>query len=103
MASMVGKMSNSTLRRSASRFTSFITGNLPYVPVPTMSWLHFQGMSSLTDNGVCPKWARNFLDGFFLRLLILPRSITTSCSYVVPSICLQRAEREIFELHHDLR
>src|SRR5713226_6912678 len=102
MASMVGKMSNSTLRRSASRFTSFITGNLPYVPVPTMSWLHFQGMSSLTDNGACPNSARNFLDGFFLRLLILPRSITTSCSYVVPSIC-REPKTEIFELHHDLR
>jgi hypothetical protein len=33
-----------------------------------------------------PKLARNLLEGIFLRLRISPRSITTSCSYVLPSI-----------------
>ncbi len=37
MASLVGTMTNSTWRRSASRFTSFITGKRPYAPVPITS------------------------------------------------------------------
>src|SRR5216683_1769717 len=59
MALGVGTTSNSTLRRSASRFTSFITGSLPYAPVPTTSRRHFQGMSSSMDRGVCPNSSRN--------------------------------------------
>src|SRR6266699_2657020 len=43
-------------------------------------------MFSSTDSGVWPNCSRNFLEGFFLRLEISPRSITTSCSYVLPSI-----------------
>ena len=35
MASRVGRTSSSILRRFASRFTSSITGRLPYAPVPT--------------------------------------------------------------------
>ena len=38
----------------ASRFTSFITGSLPYAPVPTTSRRHFQGMPSSMERGVCP-------------------------------------------------
>src|SRR5215475_111265 len=47
---------------------------------------HRQGIFSSTEIGVCPNSARNFFDGFFLRLRTSPRSITTSCSYVTPSI-----------------
>src|SRR5205823_4486174 len=80
MASMVGSTSNLIFRRSASRRTSCITGNLPYAPLPITSWRHFQGMFSSTESGVWPNCSRNFLDGFFLRLEISPRSIRTSCS-----------------------
>jgi hypothetical protein len=38
----VGSTTSSTWRRSASRFTSFITGNRPYAPVPMTSWRHFR-------------------------------------------------------------
>src|SRR5207245_11260227 len=34
----------------------------------------------------------DFLDGFFLRLRIPPRSMTTSCSYVLPSIWMEPKE-----------
>src|SRR5713101_3616253 len=91
MASFVGRITSLTLRRLASCFTSFITGSAP-VPVPITSLRHSQGIFSFTDNGVCPKASRNFLDAFFLRLRISPRSITTSCSYVVPSIRIEPKE-----------
>src|SRR6266851_10464665 len=39
MASAVGRIN---FRRSASRRTSCITGNLPYAPLPMTSWRHFQ-------------------------------------------------------------
>jgi hypothetical protein len=54
MASLVGTMTNSTWRRSASSFTSFITGKRPYAPVPITSRWHFQGIFSRMDRGVCP-------------------------------------------------
>ncbi len=41
-----------------------------------------------------PNCSRNFFDGFFLRLGILPRSMMTSYSYVLPSIRLE--QKEIF-------
>jgi len=47
----------------------FFSGNRPYAPVPITSWRHFQGISSSTDSGVCPKSSRNFLDGFLLEKL----------------------------------
>src|SRR5271166_4456805 len=77
MASSVGRMSNSILRRSASRLTSSITGRAPS-PVPTTNRLHFHGISSSRESGVCPKASRNFLEAFFFRFPTLPRSITTS-------------------------
>src|ERR1700730_3398759 len=86
MASLVGTMTNSTRRRSASSFTSFITGKRPYAPVPITSRRHFHGIFSSMDKGVCPNSSRNLLEGAFLRLRISPRSITRSCSYVLPSI-----------------
>src|SRR5258705_1182260 len=86
MASLVGTMTNSTWRRFASTFTSFITGKRPYSPVPITSRWHFHGIFSSMDKGVCPNSSRNLLEGAFLRLRISPRSITTSCRYVLPSI-----------------
>jgi hypothetical protein len=38
---------------------------------------HFQGISSSIESRVCPNLSRNLLDGFFLRLRMRPRSITT--------------------------
>src|SRR5206468_508437 len=73
IAWVVGRMSNSILRRLASVFTSFITGSPPYAPMPTTRRWHFQGISSSMDNGVWPKESRNFFDGFFLRLWTSPR------------------------------
>src|SRR5216683_6689895 len=93
MASAVGRTNNLIFRRSASRRTSCITGNLPYAPLPMTSWRHFQGMFSSTDSGVCPNSWRNCLDAFFLRLEISARSITTSCSYVLPSIWMEPKEK----------
>jgi len=49
-------------------------------------------MDSSVEMGVCPKMSRNFLDGFFLRLRTSSRSITTSCSYVVPSMRIEPKE-----------
>jgi len=46
------------------------------VPVSIASRRHFQGMSTSIEGGVCPKAARNFLDGFFFALAMWPRSIT---------------------------
>ena len=74
IASMVGRISNLILLRSALLRTSGMTGNLPWAPVPITSWLHFQGMFSSRDSGVWPNCSRNCLDGFFLRLWISPRS-----------------------------
>jgi hypothetical protein len=59
---VVGRMISSTLWRSASFFTSSITGNAPFIPVPITKVRHFQGISSSMDNGVWPKSPRNFLD-----------------------------------------
>src|SRR2546425_7540434 len=50
----LSKLSNPILRRSASSFTSFITGRLPYAPVPMTNRRHFHGISSSTDKGVSP-------------------------------------------------
>src|SRR5216683_2710349 len=85
----VGRISSSISRRRASRFTSAITGSDPYLPVPTMRRWHFQGISSSTDTGVCPNSSRNFFEGFFRRWRILPRSITTSCLKLTPSILIE--------------
>src|SRR5215813_4991599 len=49
-------------------------------PVPIIKRLHFQGIFSSIETGVCLNSSRNFLEGFFLRLHTSPRSITTSCS-----------------------
>src|SRR5260370_1880366 len=65
-----------------------MTGKAP-VPVPITSRRHFHGIFSSMDKGVCPKASRNFLDGFFLRLRTVPRSITTSCSWVTPSMRIE--------------
>src|SRR5712692_10679743 len=50
-------------------------------------------MFSSTESGVCPNSSRTCLDAFFFRLEISPRSITTSCSYVLPSIWMEPKEK----------
>src|SRR5262249_13650604 len=93
--------SNAILRRLASLLTSSITGMAP-VPVPITRRRHCQGIFSSTETGVCPNSSRNFFDGFFLRLRTSPRSITTSCSYVTPSIRTAPKEnfwKRILDLH----
>src|SRR6516162_10218277 len=86
------------LRRLASRFKSSITGSAP-VPVPTTRRRHFHGIFSARDSGVCPNWSRNFLDGFFLRLLTSPRSITTSW-FVDDAINANRPESKGLKTHN---
>src|SRR5436309_14817291 len=54
---------------------------------------HFHGIVSSMQTGVCPNSSRNCLDGFFLRLRISPRSITISCSWLVPSIWMEPKEK----------
>src|SRR5215510_16288312 len=101
MAAPVGRTSTETLRRLASLFTTSITGKAP-VPVPMIRRRHLQGIFSSTEIGVCPNSSRNFFDGFFLRLRTSPRSITTSCSYVTPSIRIVPKEnfwKRILDLH----
>jgi hypothetical protein len=73
IAFFVGRIASLILRRVASFFTSSMTGKAP-VPVPIHQTLALPGygISSSMEIGVCPKAPRNFLDGFFLRLLILP-------------------------------
>src|SRR5229473_547674 len=66
-----------------------MTGRAPLAPVPTTSCRHAQGMSSALDSGVCPNAPRKDFEGFFFRLRILPPSMTTSCSYDVPSIWME--------------
>src|SRR6266542_5508928 len=68
-----------------------MTGRAP-VPVPMTSRLHFHGIFSSAESGVWPKASRNFLDGFFLRLRTCPRSMSTSCSYVTPSMRIEPKE-----------
>ena len=65
---------------------NFGTWSKRYAPVPITSRWHFHGIFSSMDKGVCPNSSRNLLEGAFLRLRISPQSITTSCSYVLPSI-----------------
>src|SRR2546425_13063947 len=101
IACFVVRINSSILRRLASRFTSIMTGNAP-VPVPITRRRHFQGIFSSTESGVCPNSLRNFLDGFFLRLRTSPRSITTSCSYLTPSIRIVPKEnfwKRILDFH----
>src|SRR5437899_8070737 len=56
------------------------------MPVPITRRLHSQGISSLSETGVCPNCSRNSREGFFFRLRISPPSRTRSCLYFLPSI-----------------
>ena len=93
MARAVGTMTSSTLRRWASCFTWSITGRAP-MPVPMTSRRQLQGICSSRDKGVWPKTSRNFFEGFFSRLVTLPRSITTSFLYAMPSIRMDPKEND---------
>ena len=60
------------MRRRASSWTCFLTGNAPSAPVPITSRPHRQGMSSAIDSGVCPYPPRSLLDAALLALADLP-------------------------------
>src|SRR5207248_11275760 len=75
----VGAEMTSIPRRFASARTSSITGSAPLAPVPTMSRLPPQGISSPAESGVWPHFSRNCLEGPFFRFRTLLPSITTSC------------------------
>ena len=48
--------------------------------------MHFHGIPSSNDSGVCPKASRNFLEAFFFRLRTSPRSITTLSGHGSPHL-----------------
>src|SRR5437763_2605108 len=98
MAWLVGTMSNTTLRRSASRFTSSITGNWPYAPLPITRRLHFHGISSSMDRGVWPNSSRNLFDG----LANFP-TVDDEVVLVGGFANAKGAKTEISEVHHSLR
>jgi hypothetical protein len=93
VTSVVGKTSNSTLRRWASCLTSSITGS----PVPTTRRWHFHGIFSSTDSGVWPNSSRNFFGGFLLALADLP-AIDHNVVLVGTAVDLDGAEREFVEM-----
>src|ERR1700739_4541914 len=77
IASSVGKISRSTFRRSASGLTSFhqsISARTDYEA------LALPGHFFLDRNRGMSELLAEFFRGFFLRLRILPRSMTTSRS-----------------------
>src|SRR5258705_10068215 len=101
MASLVGTMINSTWRRSASRFTSFITGKRPYAPVPIKSRWHFHGIFSSIDKGVCPNSSRNLLEGDF-AFADLP-AVDHHVLLVRAAVDSNGAEGKFIEVHTRLR
>jgi hypothetical protein len=93
-------MANLILRGCASRFTSSMTGMAP-VPVPITSRRHFQGMSSSTERGVCPKAARNFF-GRFLFALADVAPVDHDIMLISRPIDADRTKGKCFEVHVDL-
>ena len=78
IASAVGRIIRSTLRRRASSRTCCITGSAPSAPVPITRRRRRHGMSSAAESGVCLYLPRNFRDAALLRLRIFPRSMIRS-------------------------
>jgi hypothetical protein len=78
--------------------TSSITGNAPYAPVPMISRRHFQGDILPERQLGVPKLLAKLLGGLLLALWILPRSTTTSYSWVTP-VDPDATEGEIFHPH----
>src|SRR6266581_4975247 len=100
MARLVGAMSNSTLRRSASRFTSSITGNRPYAPVPITSRWHFHGISFDGERRV-PKLLMESLRRLLLAFANLP-AVDDEVVLVGGFANAKRAKAEISEVHRGL-
>jgi hypothetical protein len=89
------------LRRWASPFTSFITGNRPYTPVPMMSWRHFQGIFILyrkrrVAESVDKLLGRSFLP--FADLAAINDDVMLACRTVDPN----GAEGKMVEAHMHL-
>src|SRR5438105_15627154 len=98
MALIVGRISNSMLRGAGSRFTSFITGNLPYAPVPTTSRWHLHGISSSTDRGGMSKLVAEFFRWLFLAFADLPM-VDHDIVFVGAAVDLEGIEVKFVEAH----
>ena len=92
IASAVGAATSSTSRRSASCPTSSITGSRPVSPASDHQTFALPGELLFHRQRCMTERVRNLFDGFFLRLRISLSSITTSCSYTTPSICIDPNE-----------
>ena len=57
-----------------------------------------KGISSSTDTGVCPNCWRNLFDSFFLRLRILPRSMT-NVTFIANTINFDSSEVKFAKVH----
>jgi hypothetical protein len=88
---------HSILRRLASRFTSFMTGNAP-VPVPITRRSHPHGIFSSVDSGVCPKASRKL----FVWLLVALADLAAMDHHVVlvrDAVDTDRTEGKRFDPH----
>src|SRR5258707_10461255 len=101
MASLVGTMTNSTWRRSASRFTSFITGKRPYAPVPITSRWHFHGIFSPPDRRM-PKLVTEFLGRCLLAYADFS-AVNHNVLLVRAPVDLEGTEGKFVEVHTRLR
>jgi hypothetical protein len=98
MALIVGRISNLTLCCFASRSTSFITGNLPYAPVPITSWRHFPRYVLRDRQWRVPKVVSEFLGRRFLAVTNLP-AVDDHIVFVGAVVNAERAKGEMIEAH----
>jgi hypothetical protein len=101
MASLVGTLTNSMWRRSASRSTSFITGKRPYAPVPITSRWHFQGIFSSVDRGRMPKLVTELLGGCLLAFADFS-AVDHYILLVGEAVDSEGAEGQFIEVHAHL-
>jgi len=69
--------------------------------IKEISSSHAQRMSSAIDSGMCPNSLRNFLDGFFSRLRILP-PVNDNVLVIDAATDADGAKGKVFELHGHL-
>src|SRR5438552_1340027 len=101
MALLVGAMSNAILRRSASRFTSSITGNRPYASVP-IEPLAFPRDLFFDGQRCVPKFLPKFLRGLPLAISNLP-TVDEEVVLVGGLANAKGATTEVSEVHCGLR
>src|SRR5438477_7431966 len=102
MAWLVGTMSNTTLRRSASRFTSSITGNRPYAPSSDHEPLAFPRDLFFDGQRCVPKFLPKFLRGLLLAFANLP-TVDDEVVLVGGLANAKGAKTEVSEVHCGLR